>query len=269
MVENQISAKKISDENFAVDVASQTTKVSWTPPENMTYDEWNQIGYTLQTVYRSMRWWLGDWLRSGEAKYGETYAQAIMMTDSSVETLKKYKAIAERIDPEDRIADLSWTHHFHVAYIPKIYHGPFLQMAYFHDLTSRQMRAIAELPDGEREHLRDLWLNFDGPDHGQTLMALRTFEKYGTIYLPEEEEEKDDTPQASTESTEHKVVLDGSTLTYDVEASADAIYDYWTEKGNPIVFCNDNSVEWDGMRLVAINDENGRAMLLWDMVSVT
>lgn len=270
MAKSENLPEKKSDETFTVDVASQTTKVSWTPPDGMNYDQWDQIGYTLQTVNRSLQWWLGDWLRTGESMYGEMYTQAIIVTDSALETLKKYKAVAERVRKEDRVEDLSWTHHFYMAYIPQEYHNSLLRIAEYHSLSSRELKAVAELPDDERKHLCDLWENFDGPEHGQTLMALRTWREYGSIYLPDgdEDENEDKADENQMSSAEHEVVVDGSHLTYDIDSSADAVYDYWKARGNPIVFCDEKSVEWEGMRLVSIIGEDGNPILLWDMVSV-
>jgi hypothetical protein len=267
MVENEISTQK----KFSTDIdpnIGETTEVSWTAPEGMDYDAWSTMGCTLQTVHRSMRWWLGDWLNHGDAAYGEMYTQAILATDSAVETLKKYKAIAQRIRKEDRMADLSWTHHFVVAYLPQDEHGPLLSIAEFHGLTSREFRTVCELPDDERAHLIDLWLNFDGPDHQQTLTTLRTLEKFGTIYLPEEEEDEDniDGPDSDGETTEHDIVIDGEEIKYN-QNSGDRVFDFW-KKRFPLRFADDVSAEWEGIRVVAVMDEDGDPLLLWDMVSV-
>jgi len=273
MVDNQISPQKKFSTDLDPDIG-ETTEVSWVPPKNLTYEKWEQIGATLQTVNRSVKFWLGDWLNAGEAKYGESYTQAIIMTDSALETLKKYKAIAQRISVEDRIADLSWTHHFTVAYLPQDEHKPLLQLADFHGLTSRQFRQVIELPDEERAHLIDLWVNFDDQfEHTQTLMALRTMEKFGTIYLPDEEEDEDnddgtDQDGESEETEDHQVILDGDEYKYETNAG-DKVYEFWENIGMPLVHTDQKQAEWKGIRVVAILDEDGDPLLLWDMVSVT
>ena len=265
MVENQILAQK----NFVAEVdpdIGETTEVSWTPPNDMTEQSWTTIGFTLQTVYRSMRWWLGDWLNHGDAAYGETYAQAIIMTDSALETLKKYKAVAQRIRKEDRIAELSWTHHFYVTYLPVDEHGPLLSIAHFHDITSRAFRQVVELPDDERAHLIDLWLNFDGPDHPQTLMALRTLEIHGTIYLPEDEDEEDGAVEEDKEES-YDTVIDGEEYKYKTN-TGDQVFDYWVAQGVPLIHSTYQAAEWKGLRVVAVLDEKGDPLLMWDMIGV-
>jgi hypothetical protein len=49
----------------------------WSPtalylPEDTDFERWSAIGATLQSMDLSVKWWIGDWLRFGEHKYGET-----------------------------------------------------------------------------------------------------------------------------------------------------------------------------------------------------
>jgi hypothetical protein len=268
VTENQISPQKNSEADLAENIGF-TDETSWTPPENMCYEEWQRIGNTLQQLDRSIAFWTGDWLNAGESKYGEKYAQAITVTGNALETLKKRAAVAKRIPAEIRIATLTFTHHFYAAYIPESEREPLLQMADFFGMTSRQFREAVSLPDDERAHLVDLWVNFDGPDHPQTLMALRTLEQFGTIYLPEEEDEDNtDGPDQDGEVVEHQVILDGDEYKYETSAG-DQIYDFWKKTGVPLVFTDQKQAEWNGIRVVAILNEDGNPMLLWDMVSVS
>ena len=270
MVENQI----LPQEDFSSELdpnIGETTETSWSPPAEMTYEKWSRVGFTLQTVHRSMRWWLGDWLNSGEAAYGETYAQAIIVTDTALETLKKYKSTASRIKAHDRIADLSWTHHFYVAYLPQEEHGALLKIAFHHNMTSRAFRTVVELPPEERAQLIDLFENFDNSQHNSTRDALRTIEEHGSIYLPKDaddyEEEEEEEPEESTEPAEHEVVVDGDEYKYKTDAGT-GVLDFWSDKGVPIVHASEQTAEWDGIRVVAILDEDGDPLLLWDMIGV-
>lgn len=272
MVENQI----LPQEKFPPTVdeeIGETTEISWTAPEGLEYDKWTNIGCTLQTVNRSMRWWLGDWLNHGEATYGETYAQAILVTDSALETLKKYKAIAERVRKEDRLPGLSWTHHFCVAYLPQQEHHELLQLAFFVGLPSRDFQQVCKLPDDERKQLVDIFMNIDEPDehYALTRAALETVREFGTIYLPEEDDEDNadgqDQDGESEGSVEHEVVVDDKEYRYNTDAGADVL-DFWSDKGVPVLFGNEKVTEWKGIRVMAVADEDGNPLLLWDMIGV-
>jgi N6-adenosine-specific RNA methylase IME4 len=84
-------------------------------PESLTFDQWSGIGSALQGVERSLMWWIGDWLRYGERRYGETYSQAIDATGKATNTLQAAKWVAERFQTVRRRMDLSWSHHREVA----------------------------------------------------------------------------------------------------------------------------------------------------------
>jgi N6-adenosine-specific RNA methylase IME4 len=85
-------------------------------PEGTSFDDWSALGRTLQQMEKSVMWWIGDWLRFGERKYGETYAQAIETTGYAEGTLKNAKYVAERFsDPSRRRDNLTFGHHQAVA----------------------------------------------------------------------------------------------------------------------------------------------------------
>ena len=41
----------------------------------LTYDQWAGLGPILGAMHGASRWWVGDWIRHGEAAYGEKYVQ--------------------------------------------------------------------------------------------------------------------------------------------------------------------------------------------------
>lgn len=85
----------------------------------MPFEQWEAVGYTLQTISGSVSWWIGDWLNYGERKYGETYAQAIEATGWAIQRLKDAKWVAAAVPKEIRRGELSWTHHRHIAHLPE------------------------------------------------------------------------------------------------------------------------------------------------------
>lgn len=104
-------------------IAITPTAASWSLtglhlPDDLSFDAWVRVGRELKTVEQSLMWWIGDWLRFGETRYGETYLAAAASTGYSVQTLMDAKWVAERYEISDRSENLSWSHHRVVASLP-------------------------------------------------------------------------------------------------------------------------------------------------------
>lgn len=133
-------------------------------PEGMTFEEWQALGGTLQQMERSVMWWIGDWLRFGERKYGETYAQAVEETDYAEGTLRDAKWVAERYEVSARADNLSWRHHREAAALPPAERAEVLARAAREGLSTREVKALARqeknrigsTPSGETCTTRDL-----------------------------------------------------------------------------------------------------------------
>ena len=64
---------------------------------------------------RGVGWWLADWLRFGNAAYGERYGPAARITGYDKQSLMNRVYVASRVEPSRRRAKLSWSHHAEVA----------------------------------------------------------------------------------------------------------------------------------------------------------
>lgn len=130
------------------------TETSWQPAAALTFDEWMQVGRTLQTIGGAINWWVGDWLNYGEQRYGETYTQAIEATGWGLEHLKQCKWVAGRVEKCTRVHDLSYTHHRHVAHLTAAEQASWLAHAQAEGWRSGELKAalqIAALPAVEEE----------------------------------------------------------------------------------------------------------------------
>jgi hypothetical protein len=47
------------------------TRTAWSPLAKLTISEWMRQGQTLGAAARACGWWIGDWIRFGNAQYGE------------------------------------------------------------------------------------------------------------------------------------------------------------------------------------------------------
>lgn len=95
-------------------------------PETLSHDLWSDIGSWLQKkeaetelVLSAIRWAMADWLRFGEHKWGEKYAQAVEVTNLSGQRLANLNWVAGKYkDHNRRRPDQSIEHHIAVASLP-------------------------------------------------------------------------------------------------------------------------------------------------------
>jgi hypothetical protein len=104
--------------------------VAWIPERDLDVNEWARIGRNLGVMSRGNQWWVGDWIRYGDAKYGEKYSRASKLTGYDVQTLTNYVYVATRFeDIERRRETLSWSHHEAVAALEPVKQDSWLTVA--------------------------------------------------------------------------------------------------------------------------------------------
>jgi hypothetical protein len=89
--------------------------VAWMPQQDLEFIDWVESGRRLGLLGRSAAWWLGDWLRFGNARYGERYARAARITGYDPQTLMNMAYVASHFDASRRRENLSWSHHAELA----------------------------------------------------------------------------------------------------------------------------------------------------------
>ncbi len=92
---------------------------AWRPEADLDLREWTEHGRRLGVITRGVGWWLGDWLRYGNERFGERYARAARITGYDVQTLMNMVYVASRFEISRRREALSFSHHAEVAA-----HGP-------------------------------------------------------------------------------------------------------------------------------------------------
>jgi hypothetical protein len=88
---------------------------AWMAESELEMREWADQGRRLGTVGRAVGWWIGDWLRYGNQRFGERYARASRITGYDPQTLMNLVYVASSVDPSRRRTDLSFSHHAEVA----------------------------------------------------------------------------------------------------------------------------------------------------------
>lgn len=94
---------------------STTSLVAWSPNENLDVRTWVKTGQRLGAMTRCSQWWLGDWVRYGNTRWGEKYKEASRITGYDVQSLRNMAYVAGRIDISRRRDNLTWSHHAEVT----------------------------------------------------------------------------------------------------------------------------------------------------------
>jgi hypothetical protein len=92
--------------------------LGWQPPQPLDRAGWLAAGVSLAEFGRVNNWWLGDWIRYGNARWGEKYTEAARVTGLDAKTLRNIAYVASRFDLSRRRDNLSWTHHAELAALP-------------------------------------------------------------------------------------------------------------------------------------------------------
>jgi hypothetical protein len=87
------------------------TPVSWEPREGLSFEDWVGHGRRLGATARAVGWWIGDWVRFGNVRYGERYSRAARITGYDAQTLMNMAWVASRFEISRRREKLSWSHH--------------------------------------------------------------------------------------------------------------------------------------------------------------
>jgi hypothetical protein len=91
------------------------TTTAWSPCAGLTIEDWARQGQWLGALGRGSGWWIGDWLRYGNARYGERYVAAGQVTGYDVQSLRNMAYVAGRFEVPRRRAALSFSHHAELA----------------------------------------------------------------------------------------------------------------------------------------------------------
>lgn len=97
--------------------------------ENLSYAEWEQVGFQIAKIGRSMQWWIGDWINYGNKKYGETYKAAIEATGFCYQTVQKFSLVSQVFEMQRRRCILTFNHHVEVRGLEKAQQDELLDRA--------------------------------------------------------------------------------------------------------------------------------------------
>jgi hypothetical protein len=116
------------------------TPVSWEGAEGLSFEDWVGHGRRLGATARAGGWWIGDWVRFGNARYGERYTRAARITGYDAQTLMNMAWVASRFEISRRRENLSWSHHAELVALPVEEQEAWLDAAEENRLSVRCLR---------------------------------------------------------------------------------------------------------------------------------
>jgi hypothetical protein len=102
---------------------------------------WARQGRWLGALGRGSGWWIGDWVRYGNARYGERYGHAARLTGYDVQSLMNMAYVAGRFEILRRRDGLSFSHHAELAGLPVAEQDLWLDRAEAGPLSVRSLRS--------------------------------------------------------------------------------------------------------------------------------
>lgn len=113
---------------------------AWRLESDISSAEWASQGKRLGALGRGAGWWIGDWLRYGNERFGERYARAARITGYDAQTLMNMVYVASRFDFSRRREGLSWSHHAELAAMAEEEQEQWLDAAERERMSIRCMR---------------------------------------------------------------------------------------------------------------------------------
>jgi hypothetical protein len=99
---------------ITIKCSTEVETVGLTISGDVTYEEWEDIGYQLARVGKGWQWWVGDWINFGKGRYGETYKAAIEAAGLKYQAAANIASVATAFEVSRRRESLSFKHHAEV-----------------------------------------------------------------------------------------------------------------------------------------------------------
>ena len=114
-------------------------------------DEWESVLTTLIWFARNHPWWIGDLIRFGEARMGDSFYN-VMVPDATVcDMIGRHAGVAKSIPPSQRDGELSWTHHREVVSLRPSERKQVFAYAKKHGVASGKMRKAVGIVRANRQ----------------------------------------------------------------------------------------------------------------------
>jgi len=128
-------------------VTREGLEIHWLP----SWKEFVEFGESLEAVEHSLPMIVGDWLNTGENKFGEKYTQAVTFAPRSYQTMLNWKSVCKKVpliiyDPtspteakQHRRKGLHYSHYQAVAPLPLDEQGAWMDKAVDKEWGARKL----------------------------------------------------------------------------------------------------------------------------------
>jgi hypothetical protein len=83
--------------------------------EDVSQDDWQELGRFFKRVKMALQFWIGDWINSADASWGDTYTEAELITGFKQSYLRNIAWVSGQVHLSFRNDKLSFNHHRFVA----------------------------------------------------------------------------------------------------------------------------------------------------------
>lgn len=126
-------------------------------PEEMSFEEWRDVGQRLCATERVINWWIGDWWAAGH-RYGERARLAAEgIFGREFQTLANISSVCRRFETSRRREHLSFAHHSEVAALPADEADRLLDKAFANEWTRADLREVVAQAKAAREPSLPRW----------------------------------------------------------------------------------------------------------------
>lgn len=112
--------------------------------DDISKEEWRNIGSGLKLIEGSVQIWIGDWARFGEKKgfYTDTktYQEIAEITGYSPKTIKNFKYVADNVESSRRRDDITFAHLRELAPLTPEKQQEFGERITDEDLTVKELK---------------------------------------------------------------------------------------------------------------------------------
>lgn len=119
--------------------------------DGVTEETWLLLGKQLKTIGRSWQFWVGDWLRYGGFMFGKKYKTASAILGLDEKQLQQCNWVANKVAPENRMPQLSWTYHREVASLDPELQKECLNIAVEGKLATKEFRLAVKKKNPKRD----------------------------------------------------------------------------------------------------------------------
>ena len=135
-----------------VNERAQVSAVAWVAREELDRNAWESAGRKLGAIGRGTQWWIGDWIRYGNARWGEKYTKAAEITGYDVGSLRNMAWVSSQFDVSLRSDELSWSHHAILAPLEETQKHEWLHRAREERLSVGKLRSELRSADANGRH---------------------------------------------------------------------------------------------------------------------